>query len=169
MKMNNLTVRLLFAAGAIPTFLWALWFGGWPRWSLLGFVLVTAAWEASRLVRFKFPQSSRITECLLPAGVLLSALIGEGGPWAATGKWLPLECVAMLLALILTGFRERSREDAFVQSFSFDRGPSISARPGGRGRHKHYFPRSRRSFAAWDTGGMQAANGERHAIRSPDA
>jgi phosphatidate cytidylyltransferase len=113
-KMNNLTVRLLFAAGAIPLFLWSLWAGGWPRWSLLGFVLVTAAWEASRLVRFKYPQSSRITEYLLPAGVLLCALIGEGGPWSMAGKWLPFVYVAMLLALISTGFRERSREDAFV-------------------------------------------------------
>lgn len=123
MKMNNLTVRLLFAAVAIPTFLWALWFGGWPRWTLLGFVLGASAWEATRLVRFKFPQSSQRTELLIPTGVLVCALIGEGGPWVCAEKWLPLTCVGMLLALILTGFRERSREEAFVwialQAFVF--------------------------------------------------
>jgi len=114
MKMGNLTQRLLFAAVAIPTFLWALWAGGWPRWIQLGFVLVAASWEAARLVRYKFSGSSRVTEFVIPAGVLAFAFLGKGGPFAGLAGALPLVGVLMLLFLVLKGFRDRSREDAFV-------------------------------------------------------
>jgi phosphatidate cytidylyltransferase len=122
MKLGNLTQRLLFAAVAIPLFLWALWHGGWPRWLQLGFVLVVAAWEAARMVRSRFP-GTRATEFVLPAGVLAVAFLSEGGPFAAWGNALPLVAIAMLLFLTLVGFRERARDEAFVwiamQTFVF--------------------------------------------------
>lgn len=114
MKLGNLAQRLLFAAFAIPVFLWALWNGGWPRWIQLGFVLAAASWEAARLVRYKFPGSSRLTEFVLPVGVLAFAFLGDGGPFAFLDAALPLTGIAMLLFLVLQGFRERSREEAFV-------------------------------------------------------
>lgn len=113
MKLGNLTLRLLFAAVAIPVFLWALWNGGWPRYVQLGFILGAATWEAARMVRLRFAGASRLTESVLPASVLAFALMGEGGPFAAWAKALPLVGMATLLFLVLVGFRERSREDAF--------------------------------------------------------
>lgn len=114
MKLGNLTQRLLFAAVAIPIFLWALWNGGWPRWIQLGFIVATASWEAARMVRGRFPGSSRLTESVMPVAVLAFAFLGQGGPFESWSSFLPLVGMAMVLFLILTGFRERSREDAIV-------------------------------------------------------
>jgi phosphatidate cytidylyltransferase len=113
MKLGNLSQRLLFAAVAIPVFLWALWNGGWPRWIQLGFVLAVASWEASRMVRRRFA-NSRLPEILVPVGVLAFAYLGEGGPFVTWEGALPLIGLAVILFLILLGFRERSRDEAFV-------------------------------------------------------
>lgn len=114
MKLGNLTQRLLFAAVAIPVFLWALWNGGWPRYIQLGFILGAAAWEAARMVRRRFEGASRLTESVMPAAVLAFAFLGQGGPFEAWSRALPLVGMGTVLFLVLMGFRERSREDAFV-------------------------------------------------------
>ena len=47
--LSNLAQRILFALGAIPVVLGAVWFGDWALASLLAIASALAAWEFYRL------------------------------------------------------------------------------------------------------------------------
>jgi phosphatidate cytidylyltransferase len=52
--MSNLTVRVLFALVAGPSFLALLWWGGWSRWALMSLLCILGAWEFARMVRLRW-------------------------------------------------------------------------------------------------------------------
>lgn len=94
--MSELTKRVLFAVGAIPVVLAAVWFGGAALAILLSIASALAAWEYGRLAEAAGQRPMTAWLIALAAALPLGAHAVQLGLWVP-----PLSWVALLAPLLL--------------------------------------------------------------------
>lgn len=114
MKMSNGLQRVLFTVVATPTFVALLWAGGYWRHGLLSFVIGASAWEFARILRGKFPDVGRLPETWLPTMACFLAWLSPWGPLAGFGAFRNLIWFGVMLWAMIHGFRQLSRDQAFL-------------------------------------------------------
>ena len=106
--MNNLTVRVLFALFAMPTFAAAAYAGKWGHLGIMMLLTVGGAWEYARMVQAKYP---------LPGVTIVSVLATIGMTYTmgvTHHASVPLSIFALGLFLIIgLSFKKQSIEEIF--------------------------------------------------------
>ncbi|MBK7907795.1 MAG: phosphatidate cytidylyltransferase [Gemmatimonadetes bacterium] len=100
--MSELTKRVLFAVGAIPFVLAAVWFGGASLAILLSVASALAAWEYGRLAEAAGQRPMTAWLIALAAALPLGAHAVQLGLWVPPISWVALLAPALLAVAMWT-------------------------------------------------------------------
>ena len=105
--MNNMTVRILFALFAIPTFMVAIYYNESRHWFMLGLVII-GLWEYARMIQTKF--AFKEMQVVLP---VVGAAIMACGYLKEAALAQPILLAVSIVGLLFYHFRKVPIENLF--------------------------------------------------------